>query len=262
MTGLGRTLYRLSGYRLALGFSLSLALLAALLSVYSPTFSPPGLQQRHLQIAAASTEILIGRPSELPNNSLGYEASVNAGLLAANVLISPAVTDMIGRRLGIDPRAIQGTPPATDNLPAALIQPGPSGGPEDVFALPDHYKLELDEDPTAPVLFVYAQAPTGSAAVRLANVSAAALITYLRQVQTLHAVPSDKQLHVEQLGRAVGGTAHTGGLPQIMLLVFGATLLLATPLFVRVERLLRRRGRRRPRAQHAALAKIATYSSE
>jgi hypothetical protein len=262
MAVLGDRLYRLSRRPAVLGISVLLALLAAVLSAYRPTLSPLGMQQRNLQIAAASTEILIGRPNALPNNSIAYEAAVNAGLLAANVMISPAVTDIVGRKLGIDPQAIQATPPATDNVPAALIQPGPSGGPEDIFALPDHYKLELEQDPTSPMLFVYTQAPTGADAVRMANAFAQGLVAYLKQLQTRHAVPVNQQLSVEQLGGAEGGTAHTGGLTQIMFLVFIATLLLALATFSKFARLLEQRGLDRSRAQRAALVKIATYSSE
>jgi hypothetical protein len=241
MHRLGQQFYRLAGRPLVLGFSLSLAVLATVLTVYRPTVHPLGLQPRSLQIAAASTELQIGRPTKLPDNSIAYEQSVNAGLLAANVMISPAVTDAVAHRLGIDPRSIATTPPTTDNVPAALIQPGPSGGPEDIFALPGHYKLEIQEDPTAPILFVYTQAPTGAGAIRLANAASSGLIAYLKTIQTRNGVAPGRQLSVEQLGTAEGGVARTGGMPQIVLLVFCGTLGGALLLFSRLARALERR---------------------
>jgi hypothetical protein len=250
MNRLGQQLYRLAGRPLVLGFSLSLAVLAAVLVVYRPTLHPLGMEPRDLQIAAASTVLQIGRPSQLPNNSIAYGQSVNAGLLAANVMISPAVTNAVARRLGIDPRAIATAPPTTDNVPAALIQPGSSGGPEDIFALPGHYRLEIQEDPTAPMLFVYTQAPSGADAIRLANSASSGLIAYLKTIQTRNGVPIDRQLSVKQLGTAEGGVAHTGGLAQIVLLVFCGTLGCALLLFSKLSRALERP---RPRRTNATL---------
>jgi hypothetical protein len=257
MHRLGQQLYRLAGRRMVLGFSLSLALLAAVLVVYRPTLHPLGIQPRNLQIAAASTELQIGSLSQLPNNSIAYEQSVNAGLLAANVMISPAVTNVVAHRLGIDPSSIDTTPPTTDNVPAALIQPGPSGGPEDIFALPGHYKLEIQEDPTAPILFVYTQAPTGADAIKLADTASSAVIAYLKMIQTRNGVPLDHQLSVEQLGRAEGGVAHTGGLPQIVLLVFCGTLGCALLLFSKLSRALEPRGPRQRRRRPAPRVRLS-----
>lgn len=263
MTWLGDRLYRLSRRPPVLGSSILLALLAATLSVCRPSLHPLGLQQRHVQVAAASTELLIGRPSALPDNSLAYDSSVNTALLAANLMISPAVTDVVGRKLGIDPSSIEGDPPTSNSVPAALIQPGPAGGPQDILAAPDHYKLGLQQDPTAPILFLYTQAPTGAQAVKLANAAAQALIAYLAHLQAVDHVPVDHRLSIEQLGRADGGTAHTAGVPQIFLLVFGAASLLTLPLCSWLACALERRGWSWLRAQRAlrALAKIATNSS-
>ena len=263
MNRLGQALYTVSRRRLVLALSLVLAIVATTLAIYRPSLSPVGLHERDLHIAAASTELLVARPSALPDNSIGYEQAVNAGLLAANVMISPAVTDRIGRVMGIDPRLIQGTPPTTSNVPAALIQPGPSGGPEDVFALPDHYKLEIQGDPTAPILFVYTQAPTGSEARKLANAAAEGLIAYVSQMQTSKGVIQRKQLHIEQLGSAEGGVAQTGGIPQIAFLVFAATLIAAFVVLSTLARYLQLLGGRAGRRTHrSALRKIAMYSSE
>jgi hypothetical protein len=214
----------------AVGLSLLAATLAAALALYRPSVSPLGLHLRSLRIAAASTTLLVGSPRSLPVSSDAYSAAENSAVLAGNLLVSPAVTDYIGARLGVDPRSIETSAPVTANNPAALIQPGSSGGPLDIVKLPDRYELEVQADPTVPVLVIYAQGPSGARAVALANAAAQGVIRYQRHGQEAAGVPATQRITIEQIGTAQGGTAQTDGLPQIALLVFAAAFVASLSL--------------------------------
>jgi hypothetical protein len=246
------------------GLSLLAATLASALALYRPTVSPLGLHLRSLQIAAASTTLLVGSARSLPLSSDGYSAAENSAVLAGNVLVSPAVTDYIGARLGIDPKSIQTSAPVTDNNPAALIQPGSSGGPLDVVKPPDRYRLEVQVDPTVPVLLIYSQGPSGARAAALANAAAQGLIRYLRQTQRDAGVPATQRINVEQIGTAQGRTVQTDGLPQIALLVFVAAFAASLSLMTAIaeRRSLWRWLDRATAAEPDALRKATTYPSE
>jgi hypothetical protein len=264
MTAAGRVLFSATRRRWVVVLSLVAATAAALLALYRPSLQPLGLHSRSLEISAASTELLVGSERSLPTNSNGYAAADNRAVLAGNVLVSPAVTGYVATRLGIEPQSVEVSAPVTANIPAALIEPGGGGGPTDILKLPDRYELEVQADPTVPVLFVYALGPSGARAVELANVAARGLVRYLAQTQRSAGIPAAEQLTVEQIGTAQGGTAHTDGLPQIALLVFAvvlaASLLLLSAIAGRAG--WPARIRQPGGAATDSLRKMATYSSE
>jgi hypothetical protein len=228
---LGAALYAVASRRRVLAIALAAGLAATVFALYRPSLLPPALHARSLHIAAASTELLVAKPHALPNNSDAYASAVNRALLVANIISSPQILDPVAHHLKIDPGAIQASAPITANVPAALITPGSSGGPTDILRLPDRYKLEIDADPTVPILWLYAQAPTAAEAIDLANLAAQGVVSYLDQTQTAAHVPLAQRATVQQLGTALGGTAATDGLPQVVLLAFGVGFVAALFLF-------------------------------
>lgn len=228
--------------RIAAGVA-AILLAGSVLTVYRPSLWPVGLHPRSLEVAAASTTLLVGGPKGEAVTNYTYEARVNQSLLAGNVLLSPAVVDRVARSLGISPGAIAGYPPVTANVPAALIVPGSSGGPADILTRPGNYRIEVQVDPTVPVIRLFTQAPSASAAATLANATAQGLVSYLRSTQAAADVPAPQRVQVRQLGAATGGTAATSGPAQLVLLLFGASLLVALAV------------------AQPVLRKIATYSS-
>jgi hypothetical protein len=216
---LGAGLYRLSRRRLAVGLSLLIAIAACVLTLYRPSLS--GLQPRGLQIGAASTDLLIARPNlVVGGESYEYDALVNRAILVGNEIVGPPVLSYIGHALGVPASRIQGSAPMTANVPRVLIEPGSGGSAMDIVASPDHYKLEVQADPSVPILHLYAQAPSASQAIKMATAAVQGVDLYLQRVEAADNVAPRERVTVQQLGPARGGVANPGASKQIALLVF------------------------------------------
>jgi hypothetical protein len=217
----GARLYEISKRRHAVAIGLLAALLASVFTLYRPSLLPPGLHARALHIGTASTELLIAKPSLIVGgSSYEYESMVNRAVLVGNVMVTPPVMNYVGRVLGVPPGRIQATAPMTANVPRALIDPGSGGSATDIVASPDHYKLEIQADPSVPVLHVYAQGPSTSKAIHLAHAAVQGVVGYLRQMQAAGKIPPAQQVDVQQLGAPRGGIANPGGPTQMAILVF------------------------------------------
>lgn len=219
---LGARLYALSRRRRSVGISLVVAIVACACTLYQPSVMPPGLHHRGLTIGAASTELLIATPNLAVGGPGDYLSLVNRGILIGNVMVSAPVLDDVGRALGISPSRIQATAPMTANVPRTLIEPGSGSNATALVASPDQYKLEIQADPSVPILHVYAQAPSAGTAIVLARAAVSGVISYISHVQAAGNVPRAQQVRVERLGPVTGGTANPGAPMQIAMLVFVA----------------------------------------
>jgi hypothetical protein len=220
----GARLYTISRRRRTVGTALLVAVVACLVTLYQPSLSPPGLHSRQLRIGAASTELLVAEPNLIVGGSSSdYDALVNRAILVGDVMASPPVLNEIGRAIGVPGKSIQASAPVTANVPRALIDPGSGGSATDIIASPDHYKLEIQADPSVPILHIYTQAPSAEGAIRFATASVQSVISYIKQMEASGSVPPSQQVHVEQLGTAQGGIANPGGTEQISFLVFVGT---------------------------------------
>ncbi len=218
----GARLYRITRRRWAVAGSLMLAVLASVFTVYRPSLVPPGLHARGLSIGTASTELLVARP-DLPVGSLStdnYGALVDRSILVGNVMVTPPVLDYAGRAIGVDPARIQGTAPMIADVPRALTEPGSGAGATDILNSPDQYRLEIQADPTVPILHIYTQAPSGSQAIHLAQAAVTGLETYLQKIAAEGKVPPANQVQVEELGGVRGGVANPGASTEMAVLVF------------------------------------------
>jgi hypothetical protein len=236
----GERLYKLWQHRQGVLVSLIAAAIACALALYRPTLSPPGLHTRDLTIGSAAGEVLVATPNlAVGASSNDYLALVNSATLVGNLMTSGAVLNEAARSVGVPPRSIQATAPMTANVPRALIEPGSGGFATDLVASPDRYRLEIQADPSVPVLHVYAQAPSAAAASKLANAAITATGSYLAANQAHAKVPVAQRIVAQQLGPVQAGVANPGGRVQIALLVFfgvfGACLFL-TAIIAHVSR--------------------------
>jgi hypothetical protein len=200
---------------------LLIAMVASVCTLYRPTLLPPGLHHRALQIGTASTVVMVAAPNlAVGGNTYQYEAVVNRSTLFGNEMISPPVLDAVAQAIGVRPGRIQATAPMTANVPRALIDPGSGGSATDIVAQPDQYKLEIQADPSVPILHVYTQAPTPDQAVRFATATVQAATRFLGQLESTQKIPAAQRVTVEQLGAARGGVANPGGPTQMAILVF------------------------------------------
>jgi hypothetical protein len=220
---LGRHLRELWRLRLGLAAAVALAALAALWSVGSISLLPPGLSSRDLEMAAASTRVLVDAPTstvlDLSVDVNNFQSITNRALLVGNVMASQPVRRYIGDRARVDPAILQVASPVTPDFPRPLASSGKKST-SDLLKTPGEYRLSIQANPTAPILDVYAQAPTAESAELLANGAVDGMKDYLRDLGAEQGVPVSRQVQLEQLGRAKGGVINEGVSVKVALLSF------------------------------------------
>lgn len=214
-----------------LALSAAVGVLCAISTVYSIGLLPPKLEHRHVTVAAATAHALVdGRQSLIgaPTASrFDYDGFTRMAALYGNLVASPPVSDRIARRMGIEPGRLGTRSRLTLPVQWAMRDPDLEQRANQLVSADRPYKLELQADPSRPVLTVIAQAPSLPEATKLADTSLAELRAYLREQppgegRDAHAVV------VTPLGPARGGVINGKVVPQmvaLMLLVgFGLTL--------------------------------------
>jgi hypothetical protein len=233
---LGIVLHRLWHTRKVLVPSIAIAVLAALLSAYK--IGPGGIQPRALGMSTAETQVLVDNPStivlDLKQGSYQLQQMAQSATLLGNVLVSIPVQQDIARRAGIPASALQTTAPATPQSPQALTTPKPRAT-TDLLASNDQYRINVQANPTVPMLTVYTEAHSVAVAEALANAAVASLRAYVATVD--QSIPAAQRVNIYQLGRAEGG-AVTGGLRlETVALVFFFALVLTSALGLALMRL-------------------------
>jgi hypothetical protein len=221
---LGRNLHQLWRHRLAFAFTLSVALLAALWSVAQVSLFPPRVTARPLDVSTASTRALVDSPRsavlDLGVDTTDLTSITSRSLLISNVMASAPVREYIARRAGVPAEVIQMTSPVTPDWPRPLRQPGQSRGTSDILKTPGQYRISLQNNPTVPMIDVYALAPTRKAAARLANGAIKGTQDYLRALAANQGVSPNHQVRLQQLGAATSGTINAGANLKLAILSF------------------------------------------
>ena len=220
---LGRHLRELWQRRLGLALSVLVALGAALWSVGDVSLFPPGVTSRNLELAAASTRVLVDAPSstvlDTSVDTYNFESITNRALLIGNVMASEPVRRYIGKRAQVSPDMLQVASPITPDFPRPLASDGEKSS-SDLLKSPDQYRLSIQANPTAPIVDIYAQAPTARAAELLANGAVEGMKDYLTALGSSQGVPVTRQVRLQQLGRASGGVLNPGISVKVALLTF------------------------------------------
>jgi hypothetical protein len=211
---LGRHLRELWQLRKGLVISLCLALLAAGWAVGKVSLFPPGLKMRTLEISAASTTVLVDAPqssvANLSVNTVDIQAMTNKALLVGNVMGSEPVRSYIMRRAGLPAGTfLEIATPVTPDFPRELSTTGDKKT-TDILKSPNEYRLNIQANPTVPVLDLDAEAPTPAAAARIANGAVQGMRDYLHAVAAQDNIPAGRQVTLEQLGTAKGGVVNPG----------------------------------------------------
>jgi hypothetical protein len=240
---LGLHLRELWDLRRGLLVSLLLALLAAGWSVGKVSLFPPGVKMRTLQIAAASTEVLVDAPqsSALSTlvNTTDLQEMTNRGVLIGNIMGSAPVRSYIMRRSGLPAgTALQISSPVTPEFPRDLTTSG-SKSTTDLLKSPNEYRLYISANPTVPVLDLDAEASTPAQAAGLANGAVQGMRDYLAAVAKSERIPANQLVYLDQLGTAHGAVINPGVSIELGLLsfflVFGAAAM-TTLWLARVRR--------------------------
>lgn len=210
---LGRHLQELWRLRFGVVVCFAVAIVAAL-----------AITPRSLQIATASTEVLVDTPRsavlDLRQDLSDIESLTNRTVLLGNVMASEPVLAYIGRRAGVPPDVIKASTPRTPNSPRPFSAPGQERKTSDLLRSTDQYRLDIEANPTVPVLRIYAQASTARVAGELANAAVDGLRDYLDRQARAQRVAPGEQVRLQQLGRASGTVINGAIRLQVMFLTF------------------------------------------
>jgi hypothetical protein len=221
---LGIHLRELSHLRISLVACLLVALAAAALSLNQLSLIPPGLKPRSLEIATAHTQVVVDNPQstilDLRQATYDIDGLRNRAVLVGNVMASPPVRAYIARRDGVSPDVLQMTAPRTAAQPRPTAEIGRKRGSADLLRSTDQYRLDIQANPTVPILDIYAQAPNADAAGKLANASVDGLADYLRALAASERTPRNLQVTIRQLGRARGQVLNKGARLQLAIVTF------------------------------------------
>jgi len=229
--------WRLWQLRPWVALSAIFALVMAVYSVDTIGVLPPKLSPRSLEMATASTHVVVDTPTssvlDLRQNTDNLLALTQRAVLLGNVIANGAVRAAIAQAAGIPMEDLQVAPP---NTPA---HPTPPAGAynnsvSSIAKSTRQYRLSIQANPTVPMLDIYAEAPTAHTAAVLANTSVLALRNYIDRLAVTEHTPPTQRVRLLQLGSAEGRVVNQGIEWQTALLVFVLSFALAsaTVLFV------------------------------
>jgi hypothetical protein len=231
---LARTLKTLWIRRRLVALGAGIAAIAALLSVYSVGLFPPSMTSRTNVFATASTQLLVDAPdsafADLENDLTPLETRAS---VFARFLASPVALQLIAQEAKVPLSSIEAEGPYDINLP--VIQQEPTAGQRSSQIIGEGalYRLRFENNPVLPVVSVFAQAPTETEAVDLADAAPRALRAYINEIQEQQHTPDGRRVVIRKLGNATGGVVNAGANAQIALLVFivvfGAWCMLLIP---------------------------------
>lgn len=221
---LGNRLRTLWQQRAGIVASALLALAAALWSVGDLRLFPPGFTPRSLEMASASTHVLIDSPQsaliDRRQDVAGLQGLSDRTLLLGNIIAREPVRAFIAKRAGIPLGELQITPPLTPRQPRAPVDADTQKRASDVLKSNDQYRLGIEANPTVPLLDLYAQTGDAESATLLANAAVDGLRNYLGQVAQERGTPAGEQIRLVQLGRARGEVLNEGVSLQVAFLTF------------------------------------------
>ncbi len=218
---LARTLKTLWIRRRLVVLGAVIAAIAAFLSVYSVSLFPPSVNSRTNVFATASTQLLVDTPdsafADLANDLTPLETRAS---VFARFLASPAALELIAREADVPLSSIEAQGPYDINLP--VIQQEPTAGQRSSQIIGEGalYRLRFENNPVLPIVSIFAQAPSKTEAVALANAAPRALRAYINSIQAEQETPDDRRVVIRKLGDAEGGVVNEGANLQIALLVF------------------------------------------
>lgn len=232
---LGMHMRELWEHKLGFAIALAIALLAAG-RMYGFSIFPPDLDHSAGN-GRAVTHVLVDTPQsttvDLRQGTYDLEGLNNRALLVSNAMASAAVVERIASRAVVPPNAIRINTPLNAEYPEGVTESGGLQGAEGLFpAL--LYRLDIQANPTVPLIDINTEAPTQDAAVKLADAAADGLNSYLTAIARSDATPSGSRINLVQLGRAQPVATSRGAGPALTLFVFALVFAAAsaTVLFV------------------------------
>jgi hypothetical protein len=246
---------KLRHLRAGVAISLALSLCAAVWSVQTISLSPLGISPRSLEMATATTHVLIDTPTsaviDLRQDTYSVDGLKNRTVLLGNVIASSSVQAKIARRAHVPVDVLRIQPPVTAQQSAPPMDSENARNTSDILKSMDQYRVDIKANPTVPMIDLYAQAPTAESAAALANASADELKAYLTALATTQGTPPRSQIHIIQLGRATGVVINEGVRWQVAILAFLLTLAISCATVTLLTR-IRAGWRQEALSEHAS----------
>jgi hypothetical protein len=222
--GIGIRLRKLWGLKAGVAVSFMLALFVSVWSVQKISLSPPGLTPRSLEMATASTHVVVDTPTsaliDLRQDTYSLESLRNRAILLGNVIASTTVRQNIARKARVAVEQLRIQPPLTKQQSAPPADSDNARRTSDILASTDQFRLNIQANATVPVLDIYAQAPDAERAGLMANAAVDELRGYLAALAVTEQTPAKDQIHLIQLGRARGTIINKGVDWQVAMLAF------------------------------------------
>jgi hypothetical protein len=222
--GIGIRLRKLWRLKLGVVISVAAALFAGLWAIEKISLFPPHLQPRSLEMATASTHVVIDTPTsmliDLRQDTYDLESLENRAVLLGNVIASTGVRERIARDAGLPVERLRVQPPLTRAQAAPPVDSENAKKTSDILKSTDQYRIYIAANPTVPVIDIYTQTPDAKSAAVLANASVDELKTYLVGLAASQHTPPKQQIRLIQLGRARGTVINANVKWQAALLAF------------------------------------------
>jgi hypothetical protein len=226
--GTGIRLRKLWRLKLGVAVSIAVALFAAVWSVQKISLFPPGLSPRSLEMATASTHVLVDTPTsgmvDLRQDTYSVDGLKNRTVVLGNIIASSELQSRIAQRAHVPLERLRIQAPLTSQQPSAPVDSENARHTSDILKSTDQYRIDLKANPTVPMLDIYSQTPTAESAAALANAAVYELNAYLDALVARQNTPLKDQIRPVQLGRATGVVINSGVRWQAAFLTFLLTL--------------------------------------
>lgn len=227
--GIGIRIRKLWRHKLGVAISVVIALVAAVWSVERISLSPPGLTPRALEMATAAAHVLVDTPDsimiDLRESTYSLEDLTNRAVVLGNVIASTSVKARIAARAHVPVGLLRIQAPLTPTEASVPVSSDNNRKVTDILKSNDQYRIQINANPTVPMLDIYAQTPTASSAAALANAAVYELKSYVAGLATSEDTPTKDRIRLVQLGTATGVVINPGIKYQVALLVFVLTFL-------------------------------------
>jgi capsular polysaccharide biosynthesis protein len=202
--------------------------------------SPSGVAKRSYTYGSAQTQILIDSPrsSLLDLNQETGPLATRAAVYAA-FMRSNAITDSIAKQMGVQPGQVIAQGPFTTAGGTQNIPRPAEARANEVRGEQDTYRLVFDAQQDLPIVTIYAQAPSGDLAVKLADSTVAAVRDYVGSQENQGNVPAAAKTAIRELGPATGGSVQAGEKPLLALMAMIAVFILGCTAVVAITGLRR-----------------------
>ena len=174
---LGKRIWTLWQLRPWVALSAVVAVIAAIWSVANISLFPPKLTSRSLQMATATTHVVVDTPVssvlDLRQNTYDFSALTQRAILLGNVIANGTVRQSIAERAHVPVNALQISAPLTPAAPRPEVGSGNKPSVTDLVKSTNQYRISIEVNPTVPMLDIFAQAPTTTTATTLANAAVA-----------------------------------------------------------------------------------------